>query len=253
MVGVPEWARAAVREMALPSADHTLELVTGAPNVLITKTDVIVEGERVASVEEIVGHGKLQRVDGEFERLKALRESWKAAHPGSAFPGVVQFWIERTTSVLVVKAVFQTAAFAGYPNAAFVVRPSGDPKHFARVNVDAQVPGPPESANADASAGGTTAIVGRLPPEVVQRIVRQNFGSYRACYEKGLAKLPTLGGVVRVHFVIGRDGSVTKAEAPDPFPDPKVVACVVRAFQKLSFPAPEGGTVSVVYPIEFSP
>jgi hypothetical protein len=36
-------------------------------------------------------------------------------------------------------------------------------------------------------------------------------------------------------------------------PDGGVVSCVVRAFYGLSFPQPEGGIVTVVYPIMFSP
>jgi hypothetical protein len=34
--------------------------------------------------------------------------------------------------------------------------------------------------------------------------------------------------------------------------DPAVSACVVRAFYGLSFPQPEGGIVTVTYPIRFS-
>jgi hypothetical protein len=36
-------------------------------------------------------------------------------------------------------------------------------------------------------------------------------------------------------------------------PDAAVVQCVVRAYYGLSFPQPEGGIVTVVYPIMFSP
>jgi hypothetical protein len=35
--------------------------------------------------------------------------------------------------------------------------------------------------------------------------------------------------------------------------DASVVACVTQTFYSLSFPAPEMGIVSVVYPIMFSP
>ncbi len=36
-------------------------------------------------------------------------------------------------------------------------------------------------------------------------------------------------------------------------PDRAVVSCVLREFEKFTFPAPEGGVVTVVYPIMFSP
>ncbi|TKD12499.1 AgmX/PglI C-terminal domain-containing protein [Polyangium fumosum] len=113
---------------------------------------------------------------------------------------------------------------------------------------------------------GNLQVSGRLPPGEIQRIVRMNFGTFRACYQEGLKRNPDLEGRFGVLFVIGKDGRVTKAGArPDPtaefateraeplLPDEKVVACVVGAFEKLVFPAPEGGTVTVMYPIQFSP
>lgn len=36
-------------------------------------------------------------------------------------------------------------------------------------------------------------------------------------------------------------------------PDKGTIACVVRAFQGLTFPAPDGGVVTVIYPIKLSP
>jgi hypothetical protein len=54
--------------------------------------------------------------------------------------------------------------------------------------------------------------------------------------------------------VIGRDGAVSNVgNGGSDMPDGGVVSCVVRAFYGLSFPQPEGGIVTVVYPIMFSP
>lgn len=101
---------------------------------------------------------------------------------------------------------------------------------------------------------GATQVSGRLPPEVIQRIVRQNFGRFRLCYENGLRNNPNLQGRVSVRFVIGRDGAVSNvANGGSDMPDGGVVSCVVRAFYGLSFPQPEGGIVTVTYPIMFSP
>ena len=36
-------------------------------------------------------------------------------------------------------------------------------------------------------------------------------------------------------------------------PDAKVVECIMAEYRKLRFPEPEGGIVTVVYPIMFSP
>jgi hypothetical protein len=101
---------------------------------------------------------------------------------------------------------------------------------------------------------GAVSISGRLPPKVIGRIVRQNFGRFRLCYENGLRNNPSLQGRVAVHFVIGNDGAVSNVgNAGSDMPDSSVVSCVVRAFYGLSFPRPERGIVTVMYPIMFSP
>lgn len=99
---------------------------------------------------------------------------------------------------------------------------------------------------------GSTTVSGGLPPEVIQRIVRSSFGRFRACYDAGLRNDPNLSGNVRVRFTISASGSVKKASASGSIPDEKVISCVQRAFNSLSFPQPEGGEVSVTYPIVFS-
>ena len=95
---------------------------------------------------------------------------------------------------------------------------------------------------------------GRLPAEVIQRIVRQNFGRFRLCYEAGLRGNPGLSGRVSTKFVIGRDGAVMQSsDAGSDLPDQAVTACVVRSFHSLSFPMPEGGIATVTYPIILTP
>lgn len=94
---------------------------------------------------------------------------------------------------------------------------------------------------------------GRLPPEVIQRIVRKNFGKFRLCYEKALLKDPKLEGRVVVKFVIGRDGKVNSVSPTGDIPDATVPSCVGKHFYDLVFPKPEGGIVTVSYPIVFSP
>jgi hypothetical protein len=98
------------------------------------------------------------------------------------------------------------------------------------------------------------SLSGRLPPESIQRIVRQNFGRFRLCYERGLARNPALTGRVATRFRIDREGKVAEAaDQGSDLPDPDVVACVTRAFTTLAFPKPEDATVTVVYPIQFIP
>ena len=101
---------------------------------------------------------------------------------------------------------------------------------------------------------GTSVTSGSLPPEVIQRVVRQSFGRFRSCYEDGLRGNPTLEGRVTARFVISRDGSVGVVQSGgSDLPDAHVVACVLRAYSSLSFPPPKDGIVTVTYPIAFSP
>jgi len=100
---------------------------------------------------------------------------------------------------------------------------------------------------------GVTEVKGRLPAEVIQRIVRQNFGRFRACYETGLRTNPNLEGRVVARFVIGREGAVSNVSASGDLPDPTVRSCVASAFYGLSFPTPENGIVTVSYPIMLTP
>ena len=101
---------------------------------------------------------------------------------------------------------------------------------------------------------GAPETNGRLAAEVIQRIVRLNDGRYRSCYENGLRDNPSLQGRVTVKFMIDRSGAVAvAAEGGSDIPDERVRRCVVSAFYSLSFPQPENGTVTVVYPIVFSP
>ena len=101
---------------------------------------------------------------------------------------------------------------------------------------------------------GATLSNAGLPVEVVRRIVRQNFGRFRLCYESGLRLDPTLDGDVRVRFIIETDGAVgTVSDAGSTLPDAGVVSCIQHAFGLLAFPEPQSGAVSVVYSFSFSP
>ena len=102
--------------------------------------------------------------------------------------------------------------------------------------------------------GGTgTQVNGRLPPEAIQRVVRQSFGRIRACYAQGLQRSPDLEGRIAVKFVIDREGDVAMAStAESSIEDAAVNTCVARAYEAMTFPKPEGGIVTVVYPVVFS-
>jgi hypothetical protein len=90
-----------------------------------------------------------------------------------------------------------------------------------------------------------------IPVDVIRRILRQSYGRFRACYEKGLARRPDLRGEVRVRFVIERDGSTTnpRDEGSD-LPDAAVIRCLAEAVDVQTFPSPweatEDGTMNVL-------
>ncbi len=117
-----------------------------------------------------------------------------------------------------------------------------------------------------------------IPPQVVRRVVQENFGAMRACYEKGLRQNPKLQGRIPVHLAVDGQGKVTyagdadhpPADAPllialpspgasapsstaPPLRDPKVVGCVLDVFRGLRFPSPADrkGVATVVYPVVF--
>jgi hypothetical protein len=120
-------------------------------------------------------------------------------------------------------------------------------------------PGPsPADANAtprrSAGAASPASSAGRLAPDRIQAVVRRNYGRFRMCYELGLHGCPNLEGRITIRFVIGRDGRVTHvANGGSDVSDPEVVACVLSAVRGIVFPKPQGGPVTVVYPIMFSP
>jgi hypothetical protein len=60
--------------------------------------------------------------------------------------------------------------------------------------------------------------------------------------------------MVSTRFVIERDGKVRwSALTSTTLRDLEVVKCVVAAFRQLHFPPPDGGIVTVFYPVSLSP
>jgi hypothetical protein len=97
-------------------------------------------------------------------------------------------------------------------------------------------------------------VNGHIPPEVIQRVVRNNFGRFRSCYMNGLRDNPRLEGRVVTRFSVDRQGLVSSAQdGGSSLPNPGVVSCVVKAFYGLTFPEHEGGLVTVVYPLAMQP
>ena len=108
------------KNVKLPKAENTIDMVD-APMLSVNGSQVLADGTPAGSTRAIEEAGRLQRIDELFNILKSKRELWKATNPGKSFPGVCILQVDQDVAALVVKSVFQTAAFAGYPNVSFMV------------------------------------------------------------------------------------------------------------------------------------
>jgi hypothetical protein len=352
-----------IGKMNLPSAERGLPVESTLPTVSVVDGRVYRDADVVGDTSGVLGSGRLTRIGGLFDALKSDRTKWLSDNAGTPFPGAVLLAFDAAAPAVVVKSVFQTAAFAGYPNSRFAVRGASG---VTRLEVSAFVPLPlgsnrapppgarlligvrkdkldlvwrkdaatlatsevPSATNLPARIekdwsrfgvhraandpmfdqailyvadevdyAGIVAIVdavqattrelavegiskrvpalnvtlstatkmspeggdplavavnGRLPPEVIQTVVREHFGNLRACYEEGLKRNANLAGKVVVRFDIETSGKVSGVQGSgSTLPDAQAIECMLHAIEGLSFPRPEGGKVTVVYPVIF--
>jgi biopolymer transport protein ExbD len=109
------------KNVKLPKAENVDDVIE-APMVAVNGNQILVDGVQSGSTRAVEELGRLQKIDELFTVLKNKRELWKQVQPGKPFPGVCILQIDQNVPALVVKSVFQTAAFAGYPNVSFMVR-----------------------------------------------------------------------------------------------------------------------------------
>ncbi len=114
----------------------SLKLPPGAV-VQVKAAGITLDGKPAGSTDKITKLGRVHKLDGLFEKLKAKREQFKRANPGRDFPGKVVILAPTDTSLLVFKSAFQSSAYAGFPHVS-VQTPSGF------VSVEAWVPSPPD-------------------------------------------------------------------------------------------------------------
>jgi hypothetical protein len=75
-----------------------------------------------------------------------------------------------------------------------------------------------------------------------------------ACYEPALATEPRLAGTVLAHVELSASGRVASvSDHGSSFAEQTVIACVLDIFRNLKFPVPDGGPLSMTYPVNFSP
>ncbi len=107
-------------------------------------------------------------------------------------------------------------------------------------------PACPESSS---QAGGRP-----IPHRITAHHVAPHLAA-RGCYERVLEREPGAEGTVVVSWTIERDGNVkSPIVVESELGDDPFRACIGREFAKMPcFPRPEGGSVTVRFPILFAP
>ncbi|WP_437304221.1 TonB family protein [Sorangium sp. So ce388] len=133
----------------------------------------------------------------------------------------------------------------------------------------AQVPGAAAPVEAPAPKPGTARGTGSLRPSTgvatgtlggsiseaqVREVVEKHAELFDECYKIGVKSSPKFVGKVTVKATIGPSGTVNKADViRSTTKNQQVDRCVATAFEKMQFPAPQGGVTTVItFPIEFS-
>jgi hypothetical protein len=105
-------------ELDIPSgAVASSSAPSAVPVVDVDLEHVSLDGVVVASTAELAKANRVMKVDGLFEALRARRLAAEGAGK------VVLLRVASEVPAVVVKSVFQTAAFAGYPDVQFAVTP----------------------------------------------------------------------------------------------------------------------------------
>jgi hypothetical protein len=108
-----------------------------------------------------------------------------------------------------------------------------DPDHYTGPDPDVRFQAP--------------VVSGRLTIATVAATVETNHDRVRRCYRSALERNPKLAGMIAVRFVIDSEGAVhIPSNGGSDLVDQSLVTCITNSFGELSFPAPEGGIVTVI-------
>jgi TonB family protein len=96
-------------------------------------------------------------------------------------------------------------------------------------------------------------VTGYLDSDKISQVIKQKQSLIKACYEIGLRRNTGINGKVVVKFTINESGKVIEASIEEStLGDPIVEKCILRMIERLTFPPPEKGQVTVTYPFIFS-
>lgn len=99
-----------------------------------------------------------------------------------------------------------------------------------------------------------TVVLGSMDPDVIRRILREHIPQFRYCYQRALdSSGSTISGIVKMDFIIGASGSVSRASATGSQIPSKVRGCISGVLRGIQFPRPlGGGQVEVSQPLNLS-
>jgi hypothetical protein len=91
---------------------------------------------------------------------------------------------------------------------------------------------------------------GNVPPEAVAKVVKQNSGGLRACYEHALKRKPDLQYVASVtaRFSVKNTGNATSVSF-SPHTDSEMEKCMATTMEKWKFPSFQGDPVAFEQPV----
>jgi len=94
---------------------------------------------------------------------------------------------------------------------------------------------------------------GTLDRGEIQKVVNAHLYQVQGCYERQLAKDPTLSGKIFFDWVVSTSGGVSSVRiGRSTIHSVETVTCIQSAIQGWKFPPPQGGSVTVTYPFAFS-
>jgi hypothetical protein len=97
---------------------------------------------------------------------------------------------------------------------------------------------------------GVKHMEGNVSPDAVVKVVRQNSGGLRACYEHALKRKPDLQYVASVtaHFSIRNSGAALGVSFT-PHTDQEMERCMAQTMEKWKFPTFQGDPVAFEQPV----
>ncbi len=107
-----------------------------------------------------------------------------------------------------------------------------------------------EPLDLKANGAGQKHMEGNVAPEAVAKVVKQNSGGLRACYEKALKRKPDLQYVssVTARFSVENTGAA-KGVSFAPHTDSEMEKCMAQTMEKWKFPTFQGDPVAFEQPV----